>query len=215
MDWSLFASVAAMFSGIGACASAFATWRTVREMQKQREASYLPAIVCSLPVFTPQEQTPEVTIFNVGFGTARDARVDIDVPLNVLPPLNEALAGEHIRIRKEHDVLCVETSLPDGGVASYTMSIPCRAHIRFLFRGMDHGVKVRLPTHFQELIRIVTEKAFEKGDKTLLEILEKISLNISVTFLDIGGKWRHVAYQYSLFDATYDFERKTFRIRFN
>lgn len=116
MDTALVTSVAAMLSGIGACASAVATWRTVREMQRQREASWLPDIACSIPVFTQSVETPKISICNVGLGVARDVLVEISVPLKeFLPELNRALQNENIRVREEGGYLETESVQEGGG----------------------------------------------------------------------------------------------------
>ncbi|MBS6830942.1 MAG: hypothetical protein KH208_13980 [Desulfovibrio sp.] len=215
MDTALFASVAAMLSGIGACASAVATWRTVRKMQKQREASYLPDIACSIPVFTQSEQVPKIKICNVGLGVAKDVLVSISVPLEeILPALNKDLQPENIRIEQEGDCLKIESILDDGAITSHTLSLPCAVHIKYLFPGLDNAMEARLPDYLHEIVHMVTERAFERSEKELMDILKGIRFKICVNFFDIGGQRHTAEYIYAMFDAMYDFRECTYKIRF-
>lgn len=215
MDTALFASVAAMLSGIGACASAVATWRTVREMQKQREASYLPDIACSIPVFTQSEQAPKIKICNVGLGVAKDVLVSISVPLEeILPALNKELQPENIRMQQEGDCLKIESTLDDGAIASHTLSLPCAAHIKYLFPGLDNAIEARLPDYLHEILRMITERSFERSERKLMDILKRIRFKIHVSFFDIGAQSHTSESIYTMFDAIYDFRESTYKIRF-
>lgn len=215
MDTALVTSVAAMLSGIGACASAVATWRTVREMQRQREASWLPDIACSIPVFTQSVEAPKISICNVGLGVARDVLVEISVPLKeFLPDLNRALQNDNIQVREEGGYLETESVQEGGGIAVHALSIPCATHIKYLFPGADSAVNVRLPGYFHELVGMITERAFVRNEKQFMEILKKLRFTVHVGFSDVGGKKHAREYLYAMFDAFHDHAEGTYSVRF-
>ena len=84
--------IASMLAALGSCAAALATWRTVTEMKRQREASWRPDIACIFPVLTTGEDVPCLRLRNVGFGVAKDVIVKLSIPLErIFPAVNEAL----------------------------------------------------------------------------------------------------------------------------
>lgn len=203
MDWIQITSIATLMSGLGACASAVATWRTVREMRKQRESSYRPQLACSLPAVVSMEEEPLLTLFNVGLGTARDVNVTVSMPFDFLGALNSALESEHALVSVQDDQLHIERTLPDGGTACHSIPTSCRAHIQFLVPGMEHGMRLRLPGYLPELVSMLAEKRLPENREMFRAILDRLHLDIAVDFSDIGGQRGAFRQRYAIFHANY------------
>lgn len=214
MDLTLAASVAAMISGAGACASALATWRTVREMRMQRELYCLPALACSMPTFSSENPDAEITVFNIGQGAARDVDIRVSAILDITPELERNLARAGLRLYESQGNFIVERTMPDGGIFSEKMSTGCIAHSSFIFPGAENGTRIRLPRHLHHFVGILAEHGFAKKDKAALSALKNAGLSVSMTFKDIAGKKISVREDFSMFDAIYDFESGAFQTRF-
>lgn len=213
MDWIQLTSIATLMSGLGACASAVATWRTVREMRKQRESSHMPQLACSLPAVI-SEGEPFFTLFNVGLDTARDVDVTVSMPFDFLDALNNMLEKEHVRIRVQDGRFHIESALEDGGTACHSISTSCHAHVRFLVPGMEHGARLRLPGYLPELANLLAEKRLPESRERFRAILDGLHLDIAVDFSDIGGQRRGFRQRYAIFDADYTLDQKRLRLRF-
>lgn len=216
MDWALTTSLAALMSGLGACASAFATRRTLHEMQKQREASYLPQIGCAVPpIPSTKTQEPMLTLFNVGLGTARDVDVSMSMPFDFLPALNERMKDHGRRVWSESNILHWVDTQPDsdGWMDTSSVSVLCNAHIQFLMSGADHGIQLRMPPSLHELIALLSRCRFPE-DTAWREILGDLHLDIRARFSDMDGR-RHIFQQRYTFDfADYDVKRKRLTAHF-
>ena len=121
--------IASMFAALGSCAAALATWRTVTEMKRQREASWRPDIACIFPVLTTGEDAPCLRLRNVGFGVAKDVRVELSMPLErLIPVVNEALRDEGISLAREDGQIKIFHS-EENGFSSRGHDIPQRNFI--------------------------------------------------------------------------------------
>jgi hypothetical protein len=215
MDLTTFTSIAACLSGLGACASAIATLRSVKEMRKQREESYRPDIAYSVLVFGNAGQFSTIKICNVGLSVAKNVAVNLSALLDdVLPDINEAFQDENCRVTHDGNILKFESALDDEATSSETFSMPCVTHIKYLFPGMDNAVEAGIPNYFQQLLILMATKAFEKEDGRVKELLRRIKLKIHADFSDVGGKSYSTECVYTFFDAFYDYEKRTFQFRF-
>lgn len=209
------ALIAALLSGIGACVSAIATWRTVREMKRQREASYQPDVVCSPPVITQFERDGKMAVCNIGLGTAKDVKVNISVPMDeLLPQFNAAFCEEGVVLHHENGTLKIETTFPDGSSSLYSLSVPCDAHIHYLFSGLANAVQVNLTGCIHALCALIMEKCRAENDARRAALLKALSFRIAVSFRDIGGQSYEREYVYRMFDAFSDNQTETYKIRF-
>lgn len=215
MDWPLIiTSITGMMSGLGACASALATWRTVQEMKKQREASYMPQIACSLPALISAERQSTLTIYNVGLGTARDVDVSIQMPTDFLMPFNKAMEKKCIHLKIQHGNLHIEKMCFDGSESCHSISIPCAAHIQFLAPGTAHGEYLRLPGFLPELLALLANNRIPENREEFWAILRSIHLDVFAEYSDIGGKHYTFNKRYSVFDADYQVDDQRLALRF-
>jgi hypothetical protein len=218
MDISTLLAIASCLSGVGACASAWATLRAVKEMRKQREASYMPDIGYST-ITVATGQRPVVTIRNIGLGVAKNIAVDISVPTldAILPTLNDIFRQDNIRIFREGGNLIFESRDKDNSdnYSSLSHSIPCVTYVKYLFPGMDNAVKIQIPEYFQELLRHMAEKSFVQKDTGTKKLFNSVEVKSRFAFDDIGGKHYTMEHIHKFFSADYDFENRTYRVLFN
>jgi hypothetical protein len=215
MDLSTLLAIAACLSGVGACASAWATLRTVKEMRKQREASSMPDIGYS-NITVATGQRPVVTLCNIGTGVAKNIIVDISVPTldAVLQSLNDIFQSGNMQIFHECDNLIFASSDKYNEVNSCSFSIPCVTHITYLFPGMDNAVDIRIPDYFQELLCCMAHNAFVQKNARVGELFHSIEIKSRADFDDIAGKHHTMEYIHKFFYADYDFEKLTYQFRF-
>lgn len=214
MDLTLAASVAAMISGAGACASALATWRTVREMQKQCEAAYMPNFASSLPLITGMNTAPLIKIFNIGEGAARNVDVSIKVSAEFVKAMDDALAKSGVRIKIAGDTSSIEKRFPDGGVALERFSMTCAAHASFVLPGMENAMPMRTPAYMHALVSLAVENLFPKKNREIGKVLETLYLEMVISFQDIGGKERLAILRHKFLDIQYEWSEQTFALHF-
>jgi hypothetical protein len=208
-DLPLLVSIAAFCSSLAAGLTAWGTLRAVKEMRRQREASYRPDIAYSVLVLSGSEQHPGIQICNIGLGVAKNVAVNISVQLEeFLPSFNEAFRDDDLSISSGDGALILEVVQDDGAIVSRTFPLACSARIQYLFPGKDSAVDAAVPACLGEMFRLVTFRAFEKKDERCKELLRMIKLKLSAGFFDVGGKRYSSEYVYTLFDALFDHETK-------
>jgi hypothetical protein len=207
-------SIAACLSGLGACASAWATLRTVKEIRKQREASYMPDIGYSI-LRIESKQCSSIKICNIGLGVAKNVQIDVSIQFeHILAVLNQTLRAENICIFQRDDYLIFESMHNDNSISTYSLSIPCTLHSEYLFPGTDNSVDIILPDYLLELLKLIMQKAFVHENKAVKELLDGIMIKVSANYLDIGGKYYDTKFFYHLYDASFDLQDNTYSLRF-
>lgn len=215
MDINFITSITGMLSGLGACCSAIATFLTVREMKKQREASYLPYIDYSIPIFNSDNKNSNLKIYNIGLGVAKNINLSIDMPLErFLPTLNSELLLYRTNIAIENNYLKFLKRQDDNSTIIDSFSIPCTMHCNFLFPGKENSVNINLPDYFHILFDIINDMAFNNNNNVCKSILKNISFTISMTFSDVGNKLYKENHICNVFDVTYDHAEKKYNMRF-
>lgn len=206
--------IASMFAALGSCAAALATWRTVTEMKRQREASWRPDIACIFPVLTTGEDVPCLRLRNVGFGVAKDVIVKLSIPLErIFPAVNEALRNEGISLTREDGQ--VKICRPeDGGIACEGFSLSCSAFIEYLLPGGENTVEMRLPAYLLPLLELTAEWGLARDNVRMREVLREFTLEADIRFTDMGGVPHQRKRTFAFFGAVHDIPQGNFIIRF-
>ena len=206
--------IASMFAALGSCAAALATWRTVTEMKRQREASWRPDIACIFPVLTTGEDAPCLRLRNVGFGVAKDVRVELSMPLErFIPAVNEALRDEGISLAREDGQIKIFHS-EENGFSSRGFSLPCAAFIDHLLPGGENTVEMRLPAYLLPLLELAAEWGLERDNAQMRDVLRGVTLEADIRFFDMGGVPHQRKRVFAFFGAVHDIPQGTFVIRF-
>lgn len=206
--------IASMFAALGSCAAALATWRTVTEMKRQREASWRPDIACIFPVLTIGEDAPCLRLRNVGFGVAKDVRVELSMPLErFIPAVNEALRDEGISLAREDGQIKIFHS-EENGFSSRGFSLPCAAFIDHLLPGGENTVEMRLPAYLLPLLELAAEWGLERDNARMRDVLRGVTLEADIRFSDMGGVPHQRKRTFAFFGAVHDIPQGNFIIRF-
>ena len=206
--------IASMFAALGSCAAALATWRTVTEMKWQREASWRPDIACIFPVLTTGEDAPCLRLRNVGFGVAKDVRVELSMPLErFIPAVNEALRDEGISLAREDGQIKIFHS-EENGFSSRGFSLPCAAFIDHLLPGGENTVEMRLPSYLLPLLELAAEWGLERDNAQMRDVLRGVTLEADIRFFDMGGVPHQRKRVFAFFGAVHDIPQGNFVIRF-
>lgn len=206
--------IASMFAALGSCAAALATWRTVTEMKRQREASWRPDIACIFPVLTTGEDAPCLRLRNVGFGVAKDVRVELSMPLErLIPVVNEALRDEGISLAREDGQIKIFHS-EENGFSSRGLSLPCAAFIDHLLPGGEHAAEMKLPAYLLPLLELAVEWGLERDNVRMRDVLGEFTLEADIRFSDMGGVPHQRKRTFAFFGAVHDIPQGNFIIRF-
>ena len=206
--------IASMFAALGSCAAALATWRTVTEMKRQREASWRPDIACIFPVLTTGEDAPCLRLRNVGFGVAKDVRVELSMPLErFIPAVNEALRDEGISLAREDGQIKIFHS-EENGFSSRGFSLPCAAFIDHLLPGGENTVEMRLPAYLLPLLELTAEWGLARDNARMRDVLREFTLEADIRFTDMGGVPHQRKRTFAFFGAVHDIPQGNFIIRF-
>lgn len=188
MVWGVLSTVSSLVAGGGTCVAAIATWRTVTEMKRQWEAAWRPDITCVLPAMT-SAMLPCLKICNVGLGVAKKLHIELSMPFeSFLPELNKIIVEDDIKIDIEDGQMKFVTHSEDGSISVHGYSILCAADILYLLPGSDNAVEISLPAYFEPLIKFIADLYKNNNRKNLSGVINKLSLIISGTFIDLGDK---------------------------
>ena len=175
MVWGVLSTVSSLVAGGGTCVAAIATWRTVTEMKRQREAAWRPDITCVLPAMT-SAMLPCL-------------KIELSMPFeSFLPELNKIIVEDDIKIDIEDGQMKFVTHSEDGSISVHGYSILCAADILYLLPGSDNAVEISLPAYFEPLIKFIADLYKNNNRKNLSGVINKLSLIISGTFIDLGDK---------------------------
>lgn len=206
--------MASLLAALGSCAAALATWRTVTEMKRQREASWRPDIACIFPAVITGEDTPCLRLRNVGFGVAKDVRVELSMPLErILPAVNEALRGEGISLTREDGQMKL-CRPEEGGIACEGFSLSCGAFIDHLLPGGEHAVEMKLPAYLLPLLELAAEWGIARDNARMRDVLREFTLEADIRFFDMGGVPHQRKRTFAFFGAVHDIPQGNFIIRF-
>lgn len=201
-------------ASIGACMSAIAAFLTVRQVSKQREASYRPELVISRTVFecglntASSKSIPDnwmkkdidqkdidflqsftVPLRNVGLGAAKEVSVKWSFPIEELVANVNKLAQESLTpayFEYKNEILSLKS---DSLGASTSMWMnQQKATIDFVLPAPIDQTPVELviPRAF---IQLVSAFIHFSGKTDRFNHLEKIAiLTVDLDYLDIGGK---------------------------
>ena len=120
-------NITAMLASLGACGSAAATFLSVKEMRKQREAGYKPDVM--IAPFSIRDEgcelftQPQVTgrIYNLGMGAAKNIEVHFSDNLSsIAGDINTALSDLNSEYSVSANPLKIEERL-ETGVSEYEM----------------------------------------------------------------------------------------------
>lgn len=183
--------IATLLSAIGACASAFATFRTVNEMKKQREVMYQPD-----PVVPPVKiegnvdfptTIPKATgkIINIGTGVAKEVKVrlssNISDLVSEIPSLLLSMNNGYEVSYDDTGLKIQKTSLE----SSYSHLFQGSQGIRSacIFQGEENSIFFILPSDFVVMANFLAAMNTQKMN----HILCRLHLVVEMEFSDILG----------------------------
>lgn len=206
----------AMAASIGACMSAIAAFLTVRQISKQREASYRPELAISRTEFqcipdplgnkkipdtwiVKNDETIEqkidflksfsVPLRNVGLGAAKDINIEWSFPVEQLTSTVNKLAQKAlIPAYFEYKNKSLEFKSDSLGASMSMWGNQQKNKIDFVLPAPIDLVPVELilPHAYIQLISALIHFAAKSNDFNFLEEIPK--LTIELNYLDIGGK---------------------------
>lgn len=196
MNFIELTSLATMLSGIGACVSAVATFLTVREMKKQREASYKPDIFAAPCCFTggdaaalQQGKKPAFSFRNLGMGAAKNVKIVMQTNIQILlPELNALLAAKSIPAVLHLDRNFSITRYAEDSESTNSVSIVDRAFIQYMVSDMKENAEIMIPEYICLFIDFIFKSDFEDGIQECKSLLERLNIVLDITCNDIGGK---------------------------
>lgn len=215
-------SLATLLSGVGACASAAATLRTVYEMKKQRESSYKPDIFISKFSIHGEEsiqflenKSVNVPIINIGLGSAKNIRVsfhdNIEQYIKNINIIFKELNIEFV-IHKDN-VLHLDTK-HDDSIFSQSISINKTILFNYIQSGDKNIFQVPIPSYFINFVDILIKISFKHNCQKLKQYLQEIFLYADITYLDIGEKQYHKKQIFRFLDCTFDYNTSSYTARF-
>lgn len=222
MNFTEITSLATMLSGIGACVSAIATFLTVREMKKQREASYKPDIFVAPCCFTGGEATvlqqgkkPVFSFRNLGMGAAKNVKIVIQTDMQMLlPELNAILMAKNIPAVLHFDKDFSITRYAGDSESTNSVSIVDRAFIQYMITDMKENIEIGVPEYICLFIDFIFKSVFENDIQECKNLLKRLNIVLQVTYNDIGGKSHKSTLRICFVDYQYATEKFSYIARF-
>ena len=213
-------NITAMLASLGACGSAAATFLSVKEMRKQREAGYKPDVM--IAPFSIRDEgcelftQPQVTgrIYNLGMGAAKNIEVHFSDNLSsIAGDINTALSDLNSEYSVSASPLKIEDRL-ETGVSEYEMQGNGTLKISCLFSGKHEGEMFRIPSGFTFLASFLCKIAFQKENSSLKDCLRKFVLTSRISCFDMSDQPHTKEQSLHFHDCMYDFKNNSFSIRF-
>lgn len=222
MNFTEITSLATMLSGIGACVSAIATFLTVREMKKQREASYKPDVFVAPCSFTGGEasalQQGKKAVFsflNLGMGAAKDVKIVMQTDIQMLlPELNALLVARKIPTVLHLDKDFSITHYAGDSESTNSVSIVDRAFIQYMITDMKENIEIAVPEYISLFIDFIFKSVFEDDIQECKNLLKRLNIVLQVTCNDIGGKSHKSTLRICFVDCQYSTEKFSYIARF-
>jgi len=205
--------VVALMASIGACMSAIAAFLTVRQISKQREASYRPEFVVSRTEFNAisnssdkklipdtwilkndeQEinllKTFSVPLRNVGLGSAKNVNVEWSFPIETLTKnVNELAQKALIPAYFTYENQVLELKSDNVGSSASMWKNQQKHRIDFVLPSSIDQIPVTLilPHSYIQLVSALIYFAAKGNNYSFLEKIPKLTIDLN--YLDIGGK---------------------------
>lgn len=215
-------SLATLLSGVGACASAAATLRTVYEMKKQRESSYKPDIFISKFSIHGEETIPylknknvNVPIINLGLGSAKNIRIVFNDNIEeYIQKINILFNDIKIDFPIHKDINLHLDTKSMNGESSQSISINKTILFNYIQSGDKNIFQVPIPSYFINFVDILIKIAFKHNCQQLKQYLQEIFLYSDITYLDIGEKHYHKKQIFRFLDCTFDYNTSSYTARF-
>ena len=215
-------SLATLLSGVGACASAAATLRTVYEMKKQRESSYKPDIFISKFSIQGKESIPflknkklNVPIINLGLGSAKNIRVFFSDNIEeYIQNINILLNDLKIGFMIYKDTALHLDSKSSNGESSQSISISNTILLNYIQNGDKNILQVPIPSYFINFVDMLLKVAFKHNSQKLKQYIQYIFLYVDITYSDIGEKQYHKKQVFRFVDCVFDYNTSSYTARY-
>jgi len=211
-------SLATFISAFGACASAFATFRSVSEMKKQREVMYQPDPVVppvkiegnvDLPATSARETG---RVINIGTGVAKDVSIRFSNNIRELVPeasIQLASMNNGYLISYEDSGLNIQQTSSSSSWG-HTIQGSQGLKAACIFQGEENRIIFRLPSDFVAMAIFLAAM----NTQEMNHILSRLQLTIDMEFSDILGIIHKKQQVLRFSSSTYQASDGSFILRF-
>jgi len=211
-------SLATFISAFGACASAFATFRSVSEMKKQREVMYQPDPVVppvkiegnvDLPATSARETG---RVINIGTGVAKEVSIRFSNNISELVPdasMQLASMKNGYHISHDDSGLNIQRTSSSGNLR-HTFQGSQGLKAACLFQGEENRIIFRLPSDFVAMAIFLAAM----NTQEMNHILSRLQLTIDMEFSDILGIIHKKQQVLRFSSSTYQASDGSFILRF-
>lgn len=199
--WNVVMQAASLSAGLGACASALATFFTVREMRKQRETAHKPDLFFSGCILTGPLENLEtcaaadlcspkakMMVNNIGLGAAKRVEIRLHCPkrADISSSLNATLrnAGCLLSVELDERQIVVLRNHENDAQETYSETSFGSVSLNYILPMGDDAKEIPVDARLLLLVQIMACAIGTYGSREAKQLLQQFCFALSVSYCD-------------------------------